>query len=147
MNAFKRYARSKGIKLEQDYECLPCGGLDTVKVDSENATIAEYYYCYGWTYTVIRRDGTIDGFDSRTDLDVDRVAEFLKRGTDGDFVEEGRNRAEIVNMCGGRYLNWCDGAVMGLTDDPLEAARVLLWERIQNDALSAAHYAGDREEV
>jgi len=140
MNAFKRYARSKGIKLESDYECLPFGYLETVKVDSETATISEYYVCYGWMFKVIRRDGTIDHFATRIDLDVDRVAEHLKRGDEGTFAEDGRNRVEVVNMCGGRYLNWCDGVVMGLTDDPHEAARVLLRGRIRWESLSDAYY-------
>ncbi len=59
MNAFKKYVRSKGIKLDMDYECMPYGDIDCVVVDAEKATVSEYHYCYGWLHLEFGRDGEI----------------------------------------------------------------------------------------
>lgn len=59
MTKFKEYARSKGIRLECDYECMPCNGLEYVRVLFDRAAILEYYNQYGWVATYIRTDGRV----------------------------------------------------------------------------------------
>ena len=65
MNAFKRYIRKKGIRLESDYETLPYDVqgtfgkpghifLDGVTVNSEKATITEYLNVMDVVYKVTR---------------------------------------------------------------------------------------------
>lgn len=70
MNAFKRYVRSKGIKLECDYPELPhyirgesCFEpgyiyIDAVEVDAKSATVARWTNVMGWEYTTFNRDGS-----------------------------------------------------------------------------------------
>ena len=71
MNRFKKELRVKGIKLENDYECLPYNGLETVIVDAETATVKTYYNNYGWTTVRMTQAGDL--------IDVD-AAEILTNG-------------------------------------------------------------------
>ena len=48
MNRFKKELRKRGIKLECDYEYLPYNGIETVVVNSENATVSTYHLSAGW---------------------------------------------------------------------------------------------------
>lgn len=48
MNRFKKELRKRGVKLECDYPCLPFNGIETVVVDSANATVSTYHLSAGW---------------------------------------------------------------------------------------------------
>ena len=77
MTRFKQYARSKGIKLYDDYEEMPTrDGLEDVLVLPERAAVLEYYVFYGWTATYIRRDGTT----YTADPSREEIAAALNRG-------------------------------------------------------------------
>ena len=39
MNRIKKEMMKRGIKLEHQYECMPCDGIQAVTVDSERATV------------------------------------------------------------------------------------------------------------
>lgn len=72
MNAFKKYVRSKGVMLENDYECLPSpDGIDTVVVHADKAMVATYHYVVGWVYDTFNRDGSVD-----TSYDIDKQGNF-----------------------------------------------------------------------
>lgn len=58
MNRLKREIRKRGVKLECDYPTLPYNGIETVKVDSETATVGTWHICVGWTYVRFNRDMT-----------------------------------------------------------------------------------------
>ncbi len=53
MNRLKKEIRKKGVKLESDFPFLPFNGIETIKVDSENATISEYHVSAGWIVSKI----------------------------------------------------------------------------------------------
>ena len=53
MNRLKKEIRTKGVKLESDFPFLPFNGIETIKVDSENATISEYHVSAGWIVSKI----------------------------------------------------------------------------------------------
>lgn len=57
MNAFKRYVKRKGIKLESDYPYMPYGELDSVWINSEKATVTHAYYTVGCVTTEFQRNG------------------------------------------------------------------------------------------
>lgn len=59
MNAFKRYARRKGLKLDCDFECLPWNGVDCVVTISNRAQVSAYHYGAGWAHWVFDRGGKI----------------------------------------------------------------------------------------
>lgn len=59
MTKFKEYARSKGIKLECDYERMPYNGLEYVRVLPDRAAILKYYNQCGWAASYIRTDGSV----------------------------------------------------------------------------------------
>lgn len=45
MTKFKEYLRSKGIKLECDFEVLPCNGIDSIATYVvDDGVVAEYYH-------------------------------------------------------------------------------------------------------
>ena len=48
MNRFKKELRARGYKLENDYECLPCDGIETVVANAEAATLSIYHVSAGW---------------------------------------------------------------------------------------------------
>ena len=48
MNRFKRELRARGYKLEQDYECLPADGVETVVANAETAMLSIYHVSVGW---------------------------------------------------------------------------------------------------
>lgn len=56
MNRLKKEIRKSGVKLESDYPFLPFNGIETVKVDSERATISIYHVSAGWMISRIGRD-------------------------------------------------------------------------------------------
>ncbi len=60
MNRLKKEIRKKGVMLESDYPFMPYNGIETVKVNSEQATISTYHVCAGWTTSRIRRDLTME---------------------------------------------------------------------------------------
>ena len=76
MTRFKEYARSKGIRLECDYECLPYKGLECVLVLPERAAVLEFYNCYGWTAIYFRSDGSAIVADPSRE----EIAAALNRG-------------------------------------------------------------------
>lgn len=58
MNRFKKEIRKHGAKLENDYEYLPCDGIETVVANAENATLSIYHVSAGWTRIRYNRDMT-----------------------------------------------------------------------------------------
>ena len=65
MTKFKEYLRAKGIKLECDYEFLPCGYIDSVetKVMDDCVVAVVYSNCAGAEYAVYDRSGECGYFD------------------------------------------------------------------------------------
>lgn len=65
MTKFKEYLRAKGIKLECDYEFLPCGYIDgvTTKVMDGCVVAVVYSNCAGAEYAVYDRSGVCSYFD------------------------------------------------------------------------------------
>lgn len=59
MNRFKKEAMKKGFKLEHQYECLPCDGIQAVTVDAERAMVKVVHTSIV-TVWAMRRDGTIE---------------------------------------------------------------------------------------
>ena len=65
MTKFKEYLRAKGIKLECDYEYLPCGYIEgvTTKVMDGCVVAVVYSNCAGAEYAVYDRSGVCSYFD------------------------------------------------------------------------------------
>lgn len=65
MTKYKEYLRAKGIKLECDYECLPCGYIEgvTTKVMDGCVVAVVYSNCAGAEYVVYDRSGECSYFD------------------------------------------------------------------------------------
>ena len=65
MTKFKEYLRAKGIKLECDYEFLPCGYIEgvTTKVMDGCVVAVVYSNCAGAEYAVYDRSGVCSYFD------------------------------------------------------------------------------------
>ena len=65
MTKFKEYLRAKGIKLECDYEFLPCGYIEgvTTKVMDDCVVTVVYSNCAGAEYAVYDRSGVCSYFD------------------------------------------------------------------------------------
>ena len=65
MTKFKEYLRAKGIKLECDYEFLPCGYIEgvTTKVMDDCVVAIVYSNCVGAEYAVYDRSGACSYFD------------------------------------------------------------------------------------
>ena len=65
MTKFKEYLRAKGIKLECDYEFLPCGYIEgvTTKVMDDCVVAVVYSNCAGAEYAVYSRSGECSYFD------------------------------------------------------------------------------------
>ena len=65
MTKYKEYLRAKGIKLECDYECLPCGYIEgvTTKVMDGCVVAVVYSNCAGAEYAVYDRSGVCSYFD------------------------------------------------------------------------------------
>ena len=65
MTKFKEYLRAKGIKLECDYEFLPCGYIERVETRVlDNYIIAAMFSnCAGWEYAVFNKHGVCGCFD------------------------------------------------------------------------------------
>lgn len=59
MTRVKEEFRKRGIELENDYEFLPCNGVETVQVDVEKAVVSIYHVSAGWTHLEMRRNGYI----------------------------------------------------------------------------------------
>ena len=66
MTKFKEYLRAKGIKLECDYEFLPCGYIEgvTTKVMDGCVVAVVYSNCVGAEYAVFNRYGECEYYDS-----------------------------------------------------------------------------------
>ena len=67
MTKFKEYLRSKGIKLECDYEFLPCNYIEGVAtgVMDDGVVAVVYSNCAGAEYAVFNRCGECDYYDSQ----------------------------------------------------------------------------------
>lgn len=65
MTKYKEYLRAKGIKLECDYEFLPCGYIEgvTTKVMDGCVVAVVYSNCAGAEYAVYDRSGECSYFD------------------------------------------------------------------------------------
>ena len=65
MTKYKEYLRAKGIKLECDYELLPCGYIEgvTTKVMDDCVVAIVYSNCAGAEYAVYDRSGECSYFD------------------------------------------------------------------------------------
>ena len=65
MTKFKEYLRAKGIKLECDYEFLPCGYIEgvTTKAMDDCVVAVVYSNCAGAEYAVFNRFGECSYFD------------------------------------------------------------------------------------
>lgn len=66
MTKFKEYLRAKGIKLECDFESLPCDYIEgvTTKVMDGCVVAVVYSNCAGAEYAVYDRSGVCSYFDS-----------------------------------------------------------------------------------
>ena len=66
MTKFKEYLRAKGIKLECDYEFLPCNYIEDVatRVLDDGVVAIVYSNCAGAEYAVFNRYGECNYYDS-----------------------------------------------------------------------------------
>ena len=66
MTKFKKYLRAKGIKLECDYEFLPCNYIEDVatRVMDDGVVAIVYSNCAGAEYAVFNRYGECNYYDS-----------------------------------------------------------------------------------
>ena len=66
MTKFKEYLRAKGIKLECDYEFLPCNYIEDVatRVMDDGVVAIVYSNCAGAEYAVFNRYGVCNYYDS-----------------------------------------------------------------------------------
>ena len=65
MTKFKEYLRAKGVKLECDYEFLPCDYIEAVEtIAMDDCVVAVVYSnCAGAEYAVFNRYGECSYFD------------------------------------------------------------------------------------
>ena len=65
MTKFKEYLRAKGIKLECDYEFLPCNSIEAVEARVVGGCVVAVVYsnCAGAEYAVFNRYGECSYFD------------------------------------------------------------------------------------
>ena len=65
MTKYKEYLRAKGLKLECDYESLPCGYIEAVATEVTDNCVAAVVYsnCVGAEYAVFNRYGKCGYFD------------------------------------------------------------------------------------
>ena len=65
MTKYKEYLRAKGIKLECDYEFLPCGYVEGVTTKAMDGCVVAVVYsnCVGAEYAVYDRSGACSYFD------------------------------------------------------------------------------------
>ena len=70
MTKFKEYLRAKGIKLECDYEFLPCGYIEAVETRIMDSCIVAVVYsnCADPEYAVYDRYGEHGRFDTYGDV-------------------------------------------------------------------------------
>ena len=66
MTKYKEYLRAKGIKLECDYEFLPCNYVEAVKTKVMDDCVVAVLYsnCAGAEYAVFNRYGDCNYYDS-----------------------------------------------------------------------------------
>lgn len=66
MTKFKEYLRAKGLKLECDYESLPCGCIEAVATETTDncVTAVVYSNCTEAEYVVFNRYGMRGYFDA-----------------------------------------------------------------------------------
>lgn len=66
MTKYKEYLRAKGIKLECDYEFLPCGYIEGVatRVMNDGVVAVVYSNCAGAEYAAFNRCGECEYCDS-----------------------------------------------------------------------------------
>ena len=65
MTKYKEYLREKGIKLECDYEYLPCNYIEAVETRVMDACVEAVVYsnCAGAEYAVFNKSGECSYFD------------------------------------------------------------------------------------
>ena len=65
MTKYKEYLRAKGIKLECDYEFLPCNSIESVTTKAIDGCVVAVVYsnCVGAAYAVYDRSGVCSYFD------------------------------------------------------------------------------------
>ena len=65
MTKFKKYLRAKGIKLECDFEVLPCNGIDGIIpcVMENHIAVGVYHESLGDSYAVVNRSGERDYYN------------------------------------------------------------------------------------
>ena len=93
MTKFKEYLRSKGIKLECDYEFLPCNYIEAVTTEVINDCIVVIVYsnCAGAEYAVYNRSGDCSYFN-HFDFDA--------------YIEDSRCPSEYIDfLCDMGYDN------------------------------------------
>lgn len=66
MTKFKEYLRAKGIKLECDYEFLPCNYVEAIETEVMDDCVVAVVYsnCAGAEYAVFNRYGDCNYYDS-----------------------------------------------------------------------------------
>ena len=66
MTKYKEYLRAKGIKLECDYEFLPCNYVEAVETEVMDDCVVAVVYsnCAGAEYAVFNRCGDCNYYDS-----------------------------------------------------------------------------------
>ena len=69
MTRYKQELRKHGFKLENDFEYLPCEGIETVKtsIPTDGNSFpgilrSVYHICGGWTHVLIQNDGEMYEF-------------------------------------------------------------------------------------
>ena len=50
MNRYKKELRARGFKLESDFECMPCNGIESVttEITKDGILYKLYHNGYGW---------------------------------------------------------------------------------------------------
>lgn len=101
MTKFKEYLRSKGVKLECDFEFLPCNSIESVttKVMDDCVVAVVYSNCAGAEYAVYSRSGECsyfynDGYKAYVE-DPHCDPEFMDWLYDNGFTDQAVNRQMI----------------------------------------------------
>lgn len=98
MNRFKRELRKHGVKLECDYQFLPYNGIETVVVDSENATVSTCHVSAGWGRMAVRRDFSFENYR-------ETVRFFSKKQIEEYFAP--RLEGMLARECREYLCGWC----------------------------------------
>lgn len=74
MTRFKTWVRTRGVRLEQDYDGLPCDGVDCVVVVDDRAQVSAYHYGMGWMHWIFGRDGWLTPLTRDEENEATRAA-------------------------------------------------------------------------